>query len=172
MVVMCVTRVVPYLYSDHAQPMSMQYRLSQRDVQWRYVIFRQREHSEQSLQTQAGTSRRRGLGQVTDQNWYQSHCWHWCHWLQLCWYQLHCWHWCPHTNQIKGGPKKMSRFKFWYAIFSWTHCPRRLSFSGLGVLISTQSPEKDSLLGPTVHEKIAYQNLKRDIFFGPPFRMN
>ena len=35
--------------------------------------------------------------------------------------------------------------------------------------MSTQSPEKDSLLGPTVHEKIAYQNLKRDIFFWPPF---
>ena len=38
--------------------------------------------------------------------------------------------------------------------------------------MSTQSPEKDSLLGPTVHEKIAYQNLKRDGFFGPPFTSN
>ena len=40
---------------------------------------------------------------------------------------------------------------------------------GLGVLISTPSPEKESLLGPTVREKIAYQILKEDCFFGPPF---
>ena len=35
--------------------------------------------------------------------------------------------------------------------------------------MSTPSPEKDSLLGQLVREKIAYQNLKWDIFFGPPF---
>ena len=34
-----------------------------------------------------------------------------------------------------------------------------------GLLMSTPSPEKDSLLGPSVHEKIAYQNLKHDGFF-------
>ena len=32
--------------------------------------------------------------------------------------------------------------------------------------MSTPSPEKDSLLGQLVHEKIAYQNLKHDGFFG------
>ena len=46
---------------------------------------------------------------------------------------------------------------------------RRLSFSGLDVLISTPSPEKDSLLGPTVHEKIALEILISHIFFGTPF---
>ena len=35
--------------------------------------------------------------------------------------------------------------------------------------ISTPSPEKDSLFGPTVHKKIAYQILKKEVFFGSPF---
>ena len=35
--------------------------------------------------------------------------------------------------------------------------------------MSTPSPEKDSLLGPTVHKKIEYQNLKGDVFFAGPF---
>ena len=47
--------------------------------------------------------------------------------------------------------------------------PKRVSFSGLGVLMSTPSPEKDTLFGPTVHEKIAYQILKMEGFFGTPF---
>ena len=37
------------------------------------------------------------------------------------------------------------------------------------VLISTPSPEKDSLLGPMVHKKIARQILKKEAFFGQPF---
>ena len=44
-----------------------------------------------------------------------------------------------------------------------------MSFSGLGVLISRPSPEKDSLLGPTVHEQLAHQILKKEGFFGSPF---
>ena len=60
-------------------------------------------------------------------------------------------------------------FKIWYAIFLWTDGPRRLSFSGHGVLISTPSPDKGSLLGQMVREKIAYQILKKEGFFGPPF---
>ena len=35
--------------------------------------------------------------------------------------------------------------------------------------MSTPSPEKDTLFGPTVHEKIAYQILKWEVFFGTPF---
>ena len=35
--------------------------------------------------------------------------------------------------------------------------------------MSTPSPEKDTLFGPTVHEKIAYQILKMEGFFGSPF---
>ena len=35
--------------------------------------------------------------------------------------------------------------------------------------LSTPSPEKDSLLGPMVHKKIEYQNLKGDVFFAGPF---
>ena len=35
--------------------------------------------------------------------------------------------------------------------------------------MSTPSPETDSLLGPTVHKKIEYQNLKEDVFFAGPF---
>ena len=46
--------------------------------------------------------------------------------------------------------------------------PKRVSFSGLEVLISTPSPEKDTLFRPTVHEKIAYQILKMEFFFGLP----
>ena len=38
-----------------------------------------------------------------------------------------------------------------------------------GVLMSTPSPEKDTLFGPTVHEKIAYQILKKVFFFGTHF---
>ena len=37
--------------------------------------------------------------------------------------------------------------------------------------MSTPSPEKDSLLGPTVHKKIAYQILKMEFFFGSPFNI-
>ena len=37
-------------------------------------------------------------------------------------------------------------------------------FSGLGVLISRPSPEKDSLLWPTVHEQLAHQILKKRVF--------
>ena len=40
----------------------------------------------------------------------------------------------------------------------------------LGVLISTSSPEKDSLLAPMVHEKIAHEILKKEFFFGQPFK--
>ena len=69
---------------------------------------------------------------------------------------------------IKGYPKKPSFFKIWCAIFLWTVGPRRLSFSGLNVLISTPRPEKDSLLGPTVHEKITHQILKNDFFLDNP----
>ena len=65
--------------------------------------------------------------------------------------------------------KKTSIFKILYAIFSWTVGPKRVSFSGLGVLTSTPSPEKDSHLRPMVHEKIAYQIFKMEIFFGSPF---
>ena len=54
------------------------------------------------------------------------------------------------------------------AIFLWTVGPRRLSFSGLGVLISTSSPEKDSLLAPMVHEKIAHEILKKEGFLDNP----
>ena len=39
-----------------------------------------------------------------------------------------------------------------------------MSFSGLGVLISRPSPEKDNLLGPTVHEQLAHQILKKEVF--------
>ena len=72
-------------------------------------------------------------------------------------------------NLLKGEPKKNSIFKIWCAIWSWTVDPRRVSFSGLGVLISRPSPEKDSLLGPTVHEQLAHQILKVEVFFGSPF---
>ena len=72
-------------------------------------------------------------------------------------------------KQIKGAPKKLSIFKIWYAIFSWTVGPKRVSFSGLWVLMSTPSPDKDTLFGPTVHKKIAYQILKMEFFFGTPF---
>ena len=68
---------------------------------------------------------------------------------------------------IKGEPKKTSFFKIWCAICSWTVGPRRLSFSGHGVLISRPSPEKDSLLGPTVHEQLAHQILKKEVFIAP-----
>ena len=44
-----------------------------------------------------------------------------------------------------------------------------MSFSGLAVLMSTPSPEKDSLLGPTVQEKIGDKILKMEVFFGSPF---
>ena len=70
---------------------------------------------------------------------------------------------------IKGGAKKPSFFKIWYTIFSWTVGLKRLSFSGLGVLMRTPSPEKDNLLRPTVPEKIVYQILKNEVFFAPPF---
>ena len=73
---------------------------------------------------------------------------------------------------IKGGAKKTSFFKIWYTIFSWTVGLKRLSFSGLGVLMRTPSPEKDSLLRPTVHEKIVDQILKKEGFFAPPFIQN
>ena len=36
----------------------------------------------------------------------------------------------------------------------------------------TPSPEKDSLLRPTVHEKIVYQILKKEFFFASPFIYN
>ena len=49
--------------------------------------------------------------------------------------------------------------------FSSTIRPRRLSFSGLGLLMSTPSPEKDSLLGPMVHKKIAHTNFEKGGFF-------
>ena len=39
-------------------------------------------------------------------------------------------------------------------------------FSGLSVLMSRQSPEKDNPLGPTVQEKIAYKIFKNEGFFG------
>ena len=42
-----------------------------------------------------------------------------------------------------------------------------MSFSGLGLLISTPSPEKDSLLGPNVHEQIAHEILKKEVFIAP-----
>ena len=35
--------------------------------------------------------------------------------------------------------------------------------------MSTPSPEKDSLLGPTVHTEIENQNLKGDVFIAGPF---
>ena len=43
-----------------------------------------------------------------------------------------------------------------------------MSFSGLNVLISTPSPQKDILLAPTVHEKIANENLKKEVFLDNP----
>ena len=67
----------------------------------------------------------------------------------------------------KGWTKKKSIFKIWYAIFLWTIGPKRVSF-GLVVLMSIPSPEKDSLLGPTVHEKNAYQILKKGFFLPHP----
>ena len=67
---------------------------------------------------------------------------------------------------VKGYPKKNSFLKIWYAIFLWTIGPRRLSFSGLGVLMSRPSPEKNNPLGPTVQEKIAHKILKKEVFFG------
>ena len=60
---------------------------------------------------------------------------------------------------IKGVPKKNSIFKIWYAIFLWTVGQKRVSFSGL------PSPEKDSLLGPTVQGKIGDKILKMEVFF-------
>ena len=38
--------------------------------------------------------------------------------------------------------------------------------------MSTPSPEKHSLLGLTVHEKIAYKILKMEVFFGSPFNFS
>ena len=68
----------------------------------------------------------------------------------------------------KGWGKKKTPFsKFWYTIFSWTVGLKRLSFSGLGVLMRTPSPEKDSLFRPTVHEKIVYQNFEKGGVFLP-----
>ena len=53
-------------------------------------------------------------------------------------------------------------------MYLWTFGPRRLSFSGLGVLISTSSPEKDTLLAPTVHKKIAHEIFKKEVFYDHP----
>ena len=36
--------------------------------------------------------------------------------------------------------------------------------------MSTPSPEKDTLFGPTVHEKIAYQILKMEFFLVHPLQ--
>ena len=72
------------------------------------------------------------------------------------------------TLYIKGWGKKPSFFKIWYTIFSWTVGLKRLSFSGLGVLMRTPSPEKDNLLRPTVPKKIVYQILKKEFFLPHP----
>ena len=73
----------------------------------------------------------------------------------------------PRMLQDKGLFKKTYFFKIWCANCSWTVGPRRLSFSGLGLLISTPSPEKDSHLGPNVHEQIAHEILKKEVFIAP-----
>ena len=61
---------------------------------------------------------------------------------------------------LKGEPKKPHFSKF------------DVHFSREPLVPSTPSPEKDSLLEPTVHEKIAYQILKNEGFFGSPFILN
>ena len=38
--------------------------------------------------------------------------------------------------------------------------------------MSIPSPEKDSLLGPTVYKKIVHQILKKEVFFGQPFNVD
>ena len=75
-----------------------------------------------------------------------------------------------YRHLLKGCPNKTSFLKIWWAIFSWTVGPRRLSFSGLGVLISTSSPEKDTLLAPVVHDKIAHEILKKEGFLDNPLK--
>ena len=68
------------------------------------------------------------------------------------------------THSIKGGPKKrhVSNFdmQFFREPIVLGGCPfQDLEYSLVLKVLK-------SLLGPTVHEKIAYQNLKHDGFFG------
>ena len=58
------------------------------------------------------------------------------------------------TTLLKGPAKKCHLSNF------------DIQFSLLTVgPMSTPSPEKDSLLGPTVHEQLAHQILKKEGFF-------
>ena len=62
-------------------------------------------------------------------------------------------------NQIKGEQKTL--------LFENLMCNflmNRWSQEAVLLLISTPSPEKDSLLGPNFHEKIAHQILKKEVF--------
>ena len=71
------------------------------------------------------------------------------------------------TCHIEGYSEKRQFFTIIGAIYSGTVCPTRLSFSQLGLLMSTPSPEKDSFLGPTVPMQIAPQILKNEGFYNP-----
>ena len=55
-----------------------------------------------------------------------------------------------YISYIKGVQKKCPRSKFENGLLTRTVCPRRLSFSQFGVLMSTLNCEKDSLLGQSV----------------------
>ena len=61
--------------------------------------------------------------------------------------------------------KKFPRSKFENGLLTRPVCPRRLSFSQFGVLMSTFNCEKDSHLGQTVLVKRPFSNFDRGNFF-------
>ena len=61
--------------------------------------------------------------------------------------------------------KKCPRSKFENSLLTRTVCPRRLSFSQFGVLMSTLNCEKDSLLGQMVLVKRPPLNFERGHIF-------
>ena len=71
----------------------------------------------------------------------------------------------------KGCTKKSVPFsKFEIGLLTRTVCPRRLSFSQFGVLMSTLNCEKENLLGQTVLVKRPLSNFEKGtLFFCTPF---
>ena len=69
----------------------------------------------------------------------------------------------------KGCTKKSVPFsKFESGLLTRTVCPRRLSFSQFGVLMSTLNCEKENLLGQTVLVKRPLLNFEKGTFFVHP----
>ena len=69
-------------------------------------------------------------------------------------------------HNIKGVQKKIVPFsKFESGLFTRTVCPRRLSFSQFGVLMSTLNCEKENLLGQTVLVKRPLSNFEKGTLF-------